>query len=401
MNIFFSAGEPSGDAHGARLIDQLRQMRPDATFVGFGGSKMSAAGCRLLHDMTPLALMFFWRVLIRLPKFLRLVRQAKQYFKSHRVDAVILIDYPGFNWWVARRAKQCGIPVFYFGVPQLWAWAPWRVRKLRRSVDFALCQLPFEAPWYAERNCPAHYVGHPFFDESSSDSPAPSDCPTFTGDEKLMVLLPGSRRAEVECNAACFLRAAALARNADPRIRVVAACYNELQAVILREQSTRLRIPVEIFVGRTRELIRAARACIACSGSVSLQLLAERKPTVIYFQISRIQWLIKQLLMIVPYITLVNLLWTDDIRRRSWRTFDPDAADAPAVPMPEYLTTRPCPEKLAAHAIRWLTDEDAHARAVDRLDAIARRFAVPGASRRAAAFVLRILDEPTLLRAAA
>lgn len=401
MNIFFSAGEPSGDAHGARLIQELRRMRPHGRFVGFGGPRMSAAGCRLLQDMTPLALMFFWRVLLRLPTFFRLLRQAKLYFQTHRVDAVILIDYPGFNWWVARRAKQCGIPVFYFGVPQLWAWAPWRVRKLRRSVDFALCQLPFEAAWYAERNCPAHYVGHPFFDESSTDSHGPNECHPLNRDERLLVLLPGSRRAEVECNAACFLRAAALARNADTRIRVVAACYNEPQAAIVREQSTRLRIPVEVFVSQTRDLIRAARACIACSGSVSLQLLMERKPTVIFFQIGRIQWLIKQLLMLVPYITLVNLLWADDIRRRSWRTFDPDAAGAADVPMPEYLTTRPCPEKLAAHAIRWLTDEDAHARTVGRLDGIARQFAIPGASRRAAAFVLRILEEPTALRAAA
>jgi lipid-A-disaccharide synthase len=362
---------------------------------------MADAGCRLLHDMTPLALMFFLRVLARLPVFFRLLRDASRYFRDHRVDAVVLIDYPGFNWCVARRAKRLGIPVFYFGAPQIWAWAPWRVRKLRRRVDYTLCQLPFEPAWYGERNCQTCYVGHPFFDEAASDQLDLETLDSLDAPTPLLVLLPGSRRAEVVVNADCFLQAAQCVKNRHPLIRIAAACYADEHAAIVRSHADRLGVQVDVRVGRTRELIRMAYACIACSGSVSLQLLAERRPTVIYFQITRLQWLIKQCLMRVKYITLVNLLSTDDFRRRDWRTYDPDAKGAEPVPMPEYLTTQPCPEKLAAHVLRWIEDRRARADTFDALDTVARRVAHPGATRRAADFILRTLDATSSLPKAA
>ena len=126
MKIFFSVGEPSGDLHGANLILRLRKRMPGIQTVGYGGPKMAAAGCQLHEDLTKLAVMWFVRVLCDLDKFWDLVGRADRYFRHHRPDAVVLIDYPGFNWWIARRAKAHGIPVFYYGTPQMWAWAGWR-----------------------------------------------------------------------------------------------------------------------------------------------------------------------------------------------------------------------------------------------------------------------------------
>ncbi len=401
MNLFISAGEPSGDAHGARLVEAMGAMRPDVQCTGFGGEKMARAGCRLLHDMTPLALMFFLRVLMRLPTFLRLLRQASQFFRDNQVDAVVLIDYPGFNWCIARRAKRFGIPVFYYGAPQIWAWAPWRVRKLRRLVDYILCQLPFEPAWYAERNCAATYVGHPFFDDAAEEPLDQKFLDQFDADEKWLVLLPGSRRAEVEANADCFLHAANLVRKKHPSISVAVACYSDEQAAFVRERASEVSPNVAVHSGKTRELIHGAHVCIACSGSVSLQLLAERKPTVIYFRITRLTWLFKQLLMRVKYITLVNLFWTSDIRRNSWRTFDPDARGAEPVPMPEYLTTSPCPEKLAARVLLWLDDFVARGTTIATLDKLARQHAVPGATQRTAEFICRVLESDAVRTKAA
>src|SRR5271156_5972342 len=164
MRIFISAGEPSGDLHGANLIQSLRQQRPDLEFIGFGGPRMEAAGARLLYPLCQLAVMWFLRVLLNATTFLKVLSQADRYFRHRRPDAVILIDYPGFHWWLARRARFHGIPVFYFVPPQLWAWAGWRVEKMRRFVDHVLCSLPFEEAWYAERGVKARYVGHPYFD---------------------------------------------------------------------------------------------------------------------------------------------------------------------------------------------------------------------------------------------
>jgi lipid A disaccharide synthetase len=165
LRIFFSAGEPSGDLHGANLIRRLKEIGPGVEAVGYGGPEMALAGCRLHTDLTALAVMWLLRALLNIHKFWRLVQMAKKYFHDEKPDAVVLIDYPGFNWWIARKAKQAGIPVFYYTPPQIWAWASWRVKKMRKFVDHVLCSLPFEELWFCQRGCNATFVGHPFFDE--------------------------------------------------------------------------------------------------------------------------------------------------------------------------------------------------------------------------------------------
>ena len=168
MRIFFSVGEPSGDLHAANLIRALRAERPDLECTGYGGPKMQEAGCRLHVDLTPLAVMSILRLLLNVHKFVALLNRADRYFAAERPDAVVLVDYPGFNWWIARRAKRHGIPVFYYAPPQIWAWGSWRVKKMRRFVDHVLCSLPFEETWFRQRGCHATFVGHPYFDEVRS-----------------------------------------------------------------------------------------------------------------------------------------------------------------------------------------------------------------------------------------
>src|SRR5262249_52049258 len=141
-------------------------------------------------------------------------------------DAVVLIDFPGFHWWLARRAHAHGIPVFYFVPPQLWAWGSWRVRKMQRWVDHVLCTLPFEQAWYHARGVPAHYVGHPYFDEL----PPQRFDDAFLAEQclrpaKLIGLLPGSRTQEVERNLSLLVRSARHIHAARPDTRFLVACY--------------------------------------------------------------------------------------------------------------------------------------------------------------------------------
>ena len=133
--------------------------------------------------------------------FYKLVRRAERMFRESRPDAVVLVDFPGFNWWIARKAKAAGIPVFYYLPPQLWAWAGWRVRRMRKFVDHILCGLPFEPEWYAKHGLTAEYVGHPFFDEMAEYPLKTEFCDRWSVDDGPIVgILPGSRHHEVEGN---------------------------------------------------------------------------------------------------------------------------------------------------------------------------------------------------------
>ena len=160
--IFFSVGEPSGDLHGSNLIRQLKTVDPTIECVGFGGPKMEAAGLDQHYDLTQHAVMMLSEILKKLRFFFSLVDKAEEYFEANKVDAVVLIDYPGFNWHIAKRAKKLGIPVFYYGVPQMWAWAPWRIRKARRLIDHVLCKLPFEKSGLSSEAARQRMLGTPF-----------------------------------------------------------------------------------------------------------------------------------------------------------------------------------------------------------------------------------------------
>src|SRR5687768_13241398 len=230
MRIFVSAGEPSGDLHGANLIRALRRLRPELDFVGFGGARMQAAGCRLLYPLCDLAVMWFARVLARAPTFLSLISRADRFFRHRRPDAVVLIDYPGFHWWLARRAHFHGIPVVYFVPPQLWGWAGWRVRKVQRWVDHVLCALPFEEAWFRERGVSAQYVGHPYFDELAKQQlDAVFVAAQQARGPDCVALLPGSRDQELKRNLSTLVRAAVTIHQARPDTRFLVACFKEEQ----------------------------------------------------------------------------------------------------------------------------------------------------------------------------
>src|SRR5438132_12080874 len=337
MRIFLCAGEPSGDLHGANLIRMLRQLHPGVECVGFGGDRMAEAGCRLLYPLCQLAVMWFFRVLANAPVFLSLLSRADRFFRHHRPDAVVLIDYPGFNWWLARRAHFHGIPVFYFVPPQLWGWAGWRVRKMRRWVDNVLCALPFEEKWYRERGVRAHYIGHPYFDELPRQRLDPHFLAAQrTRSEKIIALLPGSRLQEIGRNLSTLVRAAVRIHAERPDVRFLVACFNASQLQKVEEYLRNRGLSyIDSCVERTPEIVQLAHSCIAVSGSVGLELLYHGKPTVVVYRVRRIDLMASRLLKTCPHISLVNLLAGKEL-------------------FPEFLTDRCEAEAIGAHVIRWL-----------------------------------------------
>jgi lipid-A-disaccharide synthase len=394
MEIFFSVGEPSGDLHGANLIRALRQRNPTWRCVGYGGPRMERAGCNLHADLTQFAVMWFLRVLLNIHHFYRLMKAADRHFATASVDAVVLIDYPGFNWWIARCAKSHGIPVFYYGAPQIWAWAGWRIKKMRRLVDHILCKLPFEEPWYRHRGCHATFVGHPFFDETEQhDLNEPFLAKLRMRDGPLVTILPGSRNQEVASNLPAFLATAECVLDEVPQARFAVAAFNEQQAQMAQELVDASPLRIDVHCGRTPELIAAADCCLACSGSVSLQLLSYEAPTVIHYRIGWLAYFVQGFFRKVKYITLVNLLASQDLFPKRIRSYDPDSTDAVDVPFPEYLTCEDKSKQMARHIVIWLTDSAERHRCSAQLRQLKAGFAVRGASWRAADYIVDALSE--------
>jgi lipid-A-disaccharide synthase len=270
----------------------------------------------------------------------------------------VLVDYPGFNWWIARRAKARGIPVFYFVPPQIWAWAGWRVSKVRRDVDQVLCSLPFEPAWYHARGVSQSvYVGHPYFDELT-DRPLDGN---FVAEQRalpgaLVAILPGSRDQEIRRN-----------------LRHQAMAEQILADSVAREGP----IPgagISVYAARTAELIRVAHVAWAVSGSVGLELMFEALPSVVIYKVNRFDLWIARPFIKAKYISLVNLL-------------------ADRAVFPEYLTSADVSNDLARWALTWLDDPVARAQTIESLTSLRDRVARPGASDRAAERISSWLSE--------
>ncbi len=372
MHLFISAGEPSGDLHGASLIRELKRLDPNVRLTGFGGDKMTAAGCELLYPLCRHSVMWFLHVFKQIRSFMRLLDQAQEFFRKERPDLVIVIDYPGFHWKLAGRAKAEGIPVVYFVPPQIWAWARWRVKKMRRLMTHVLSCLPFEHDWLTARGVPSTYIGHPYFDELANQTLDES----FVTVERarpgrIVGILPGSRNQEVSRNIPEMLRAARVLNSQVPATRFLVAAFNEHQAAIAREVAADWRMPVEVHVNRTPEIIELSECCVAVSGSVSLELMYRRTPAVIVYRLKRIDLKVARLMKKVPFITLVNLLANEEV-------------------YPEFLTDRDPSARVAERLREFLDDPVRRSYVVGRLDALCADVARPGACATAAQFLLHV-----------
>lgn len=387
MKIFFSAGEPSGDQHAAHLIDELRGRSANFEAEGFGGPSMQQSGCRLHFELTQLAVMGFLRVVPMLTKFRRLVKQAEAHFDAHPPNAVVLVDFPGFNWWIARAAKKRGIPVYYYLPPQLWGWAPWRISRVRKWVDHVICALPFEFDWYKSRGVEATWVGHPFFDDVAKRQLKPDTMRQLQPDRLTsctVAVLPGSRDHEIEKNWPVMLQILKRVSRIAPKVRWIVGSYRPQQLARCRALQIEANVsaPIEYFLNSTSEVIESADCCLMVSGSISLELLARRTPGIVLYRAPAIGCFFARFLMNCRFITLPNLIADEEV-------------------MPEFISSGN-PEaditKITALLTEWVTTPEAISARRARLTEMAGHATNVGATERTADLLLKLIDDKSAIK---
>lgn len=385
-NIFFSVGEPSGDQHAARLVSELRRLDPDIQLRGFGGQNMRAAGCYIDCDLTQHAVFGLLEVLPKLRQFFRFADQAEDLFCRGDVDAVVLVDFPGFNWHIAKRAKRYGIPVYYYCPPQLWAWAGWRRRKMRRTVDHVLAVLPIEEQYFTKHNIPTTYVGHPFFDaveEAELDSQLLARFDSYAqSGQPLVAVLPGSRDHEVDRTWPIMLESIRRLHRQHPQARFLVAAYRDRQCLRCRDQLTDADkdLPIEFFVDRTSEVIEAARCAMMVSGSVSLEMMARRTPAAVIYRMGRLLHAFVRRAVRLDSMTLPNLMSDRKI-------------------FPEFVSagqSEPGIDFLTKSVDAMLGDSFYYQKTMAQLDKLRGEYARVGASAKAAAWISNSLADQSL-----
>lgn len=378
--IFFSVGEPSGDLHASKLIRLLKRQLPNHQVEGLGGPLMREAGCRLHYELTNLAVVGIMEVVPKLREFFRVADLAEAEFRKGNVRAVVLVDFPGFNWHIAKRAKKYGIPVLYYLPPQLWAWAGWRVRKMRRWVDHVLCNLPFEQEWYEKRGVNVHDVGHPFFDEVAQRVLDERFLQRYPRSGELRVaILPGSRGHEVSRNWPVQLELIRRLHRDFPQCRFLVAGYKSQQVTWCRGQLTEsdAKLPIDFCVGKTSEILTIADLTVMVSGSVSLEVMARKVPAVVMYRPTWLTLWLGKSLATCKYISLPNLIAGREIMKEFI-----SAGSVQAAVEPIYRETH-----------RLIADRELRSRKQNELRELTELYSQTGATAKAANLIASIIRQ--------
>ncbi|MBO7469005.1 MAG: lipid-A-disaccharide synthase [Bacteroidales bacterium] len=307
MKYYIIAGEASGDLHGSNLVASIRQKDPGAKIRAWGGEKMRRNGANVVKNYHDLAFMGFVEVLMNLKTILKNFNICKKDITEFNPDALILIDYPGFNLKIAKWAKKKGYKVFYYISPQVWAWKRRRVYTIKKVVDKMLCILPFEKKFYDNYDVDCQFVGHPLLDEIAKIETVDKDkfykANRLNPKKEIIALLPGSRKQEVSRMLTIMLEVVKMF----PNYQFVIACAPSLP-VSYYKQIIGEKSNVRLVLNRTYQLLQLSSAAIVTSGTATLETALLDVPEVVCYKANKISYLIARQLAKVKYICLVNLI---------------------------------------------------------------------------------------------
>jgi lipid-A-disaccharide synthase len=310
MKYYIIAGEASGDLHASNLMKSLKQIDKEADFRFFGGDLMQSVGGVLVKHYRELAYMGFLPVVLNLKTILSNLRLCKNDLLAYKPDAVILIDYPGFNLKIARFVKeQTSIPVFYYISPKIWAWKGGRIKAIKKYVDLMLCILPFEVPFYKQQNYPVVYVGNPTVDSIAARKNAEETfeafiCRNQLSEKPIIALLPGSRKQEIKDNLPTILAAASVF----PDFQLVIAGAPGIKPDFY--QSFLKNYQATVVFDQTYDLLQQSKAAVVTSGTATLETALLNVPQAVCYKtpLKHLSGFIWRHFFKVKYISLVNLI---------------------------------------------------------------------------------------------
>jgi lipid-A-disaccharide synthase len=368
-----SCGEPSGDLYAGALVAALRRREPGLDVFGLGGAQLQAAGGRLIADFDGLSVTGLTEVLRVLPRSWATMKALVQAARAERPDALVVIDYPDFNFRLMAAVKRLGVPVIYYVSPQLWAWRAGRIRTMKKIVDCVLPIFPFEEAIYRRENMDVRFVGHPLVDLAR---------PSRSRDEFLrglhldpakpvVAMLPGSRPNELTRLAPVMIEAAPLIARSVATVQFIVARAPHLDDLLF-EGFGLPGLTVRIVEGQTDDVLNASDAVVTASGTATVQAALHGKPMVVLYKLSPMTYRMSKPLARVDMYAMVNLIAGERVVMELIQ----DACTADAV---------------AAEAVKLLTDAGYRQSMSAKIAEVRSRLGGPGASERAADAVLHVI----------
>jgi len=373
VNIGIVAGETSGDYLGAGLASALLEQEPNARFHGICGPRMQALGLQTMFPMDSISIMGIDGLLASIRKILRIRKELERFFTKNPPDVFIGIDVPDFNLGLEEKLRRRGIRTVHYVSPTVWAWRGYRIRKIRSAVDHIMTLFPFEADYYRQHGVPVTYVGHPIADEIDPDADILKIRQKLGLNRggKVVALLPGSRKSEIDRLGELFLRSAMELSRQYPGLEFVAPMASEQTRDHFNRLAERLSaLPVKVIVGQARDALLAADVALLASGTAALEAALLRTPMVVAYKVSFLTGTLVRMFAHVKYFSMPNNLLDEPI-------------------VPEFMQNRATVANLVQAVAAYLDNPVLCGEVKKRFDGILRTLR-QGANQRAAQTVLSL-----------
>ena len=376
-----SAGESSGDVHGAGLAREIKKFSPSTELFGFGGNLMQSAGVRLVRNYKDYNVMGVVEVIKNLRRILQLLDDLTEIIRLEKPDLLVLIDYPDFNWRLAKRAKKLGVKILSYIPPSAWAWRKGRAKDCAAIADEFIAIFPFELPVYQAAGAKIFFMGNPLVDTVKPSLTAIEARKFFnvTENEHVVLLMPGSRRQEIKLLLPPMLDAVKIL-STTRSIKFFLPVADSVDKSDLQRKINAANVQIELVdTARRYDLMQIADAAIATSGTVVLEAALLNLPCVVLYKMAPLNFFIGKLLVDIKFFSLPNILADEKI-------------------LTELLQDDVTPEKISDEVIKLLRGEDNRSRVVEKLKFACDKLGKPGAASRVAKKILEVAENNNCYR---